>query len=1755
MPVRQAGAPEVQSAKVGGLLGGDGLRAANLLHFGGGGAITYDSKSFSVGSIDHEIKRNARSADGQARTWQQSWRDSIKKWMIGNRRTAAPKAGRLDSADNPTLLGRSGQNPRDLRRLRALNAQQALAPGQNANNAQANQNMPPPDERLQTARTQLQDLKNAIGGAMNPHVNSVRNKTTELKTKEKDKSLLSRLFGSKKEMDRLRTDIRTNTDTINKLGNDALNRLNNLEATLKGAAQDAQLSDQDAGRLRDSRRAVLSKMVEARLPGLRVDAGAQASVPQVVRDLVNGDNQQALNPLRTAIQSFEDAEDTPEARLAALRDVEKELNKIEDVDLSAAKDAIAGVFEQLALRETVEQLVTLEEENRGNHDYQRLRSALLNNMTRFGHTRDWASSGNARQQRMAAESLQALAEALRSRENVDTVIGADKRFDDLAKRLKITAATREIIRDNQVDNEARQTKITQAERLIQAEHNLRLAQRKLAAQLKATTYDGSHAADAALLGLDREDAQRAKVNQGRGQIEVTHGFFARRFQQKPEREMMAEGQHTGTYADGGLRGLWRRWSASGRLFTGNDMGGVRMDAQFLKAVRNTKDGDKHAQQVNLLAAEVGRLQDHVNDLKRQADPKAPLTQAEAALMRHAGSTLTLDTITHELNAATARKLALEAKRDDDDEPALSDDETTELQGLPAKIEELQGKRDAEALRVAAGEARVEAGPDVERGPKPRTSLGNFESQVVSERDRLDAARRELGVFADYGIDKETAKDVFADKGGLIHVNKEQNLLQQTEARLKSEADPNQGAPTYDQEQVKLVKDSVDALINRNMHSTDQVIKANANVNRLASKMFAAETNIMAQQFEISSDFSPEVQSNEFTRAVLQTYAEQNDALEPTNDAMRTRISQLADHLQNDKTTYVDNKAQLAEWRNEENQLNDRINNLRDDLVLLKKELQDQRDKKDKASDNNGNEVAQSDNDLDQKIDKARLDVERTEKAINDGVADLEELRENIRELTEDNKKLLAYVADQAAQSERNIIGALGGQDVDATVVTDFENAYAEKLARRQTLLDAPPAQAQGGNNADAPARMQHKDLTNVLRAAVLAARPKGTRLDAYNPVDRKQAIEDTLHAWGLDPQLVRPELDDIMSTSLDSTELKRWQEEFKPDDRSLGAGDKRYSGNLSGLVSRPFLGAVRADLVKKSQVEARRAQQMRHLNAQVDELVPGSKIVISTSSARSLDAAPRAKIVPWAEVGINASVEVGKEDEMEISCTRHDYELELKPGWTHGRGLSIEAEVGVKKLFAKLGAGVSVGKDWSDTHLKGVVLKFTHDGTPERQADAKLRMQTLMARMASGEELKVHEWNDLCDGTRMVFVDQNQGDLSGGIDGTAGVTTNVLDSGAAVWDSGLDVGVSVSASGTKTKRSKAQTFVDAETTTRFDERMYSYQVAIGGEAHASLGIGSSVQDPTSGKQPGNQRATDVADQTGLGAQELGNLQGLQFTSDSNLQVSVAKGNTTTWTRVAFARSTIDTDTATSLIKGAELDFVSSLSGHVLQNDEMRKKAAYTLLDGLGSWSGHKAEVQTALAANNAVKTELDKKLSQTSGSDFLTLKLALKQSAIDQANELIAQANDLVDPSRGSVTKKEQDEAAKLRKHAQSIVNDRKNYLPKSVNLTPTQADQITRKSPYIPLVSDIPGLSSTTRAAGLVSSPALEIDKTIKDGAIGGKALKIEGPISGTRIEKSSYAQAFANIQALNYVDPQPDPANSPFNAMGDAAIVPQQV
>ena len=1392
--------------------------------------------------------------------------------------------------------------------------------------------------------------------------------------------------------------------------------------------------------------------------------------------------------------------------------------------LEGLKENLAQVRKSVALDLAVETLCKLEQENGQDPEYQKNRAIILNHITKFGSTRDWSASDDVNKQADAADSVLALVQGLEDGTNVDMLLGGDSRLDDARLNIKLNAAKRKI-EANGIGH--RQQAFTRQSDLIKAEHHLSIAKRRLTSRLEAADHQGIQKADPDQIGGfgARDDNQV----HGRKLVTSAFGRNPRYVDQKANRSTKSI--------------WWRKASPLGRLFGTHSMGGVKMDARLLNAVAHDKAGKKRVQQINLLMASVGRWQDEVDKAKDAIDQAdgttTPRTQAEKRLMDHAQQPRTF--IQSELRRLNNRKNQLELKANNDDAELADTDDVDEDSGLSLEEQQELAEciRDIDKLNRESQsyQQRLANGPNI---PLPHrhqnTQLGGFESQVAQERQQHQRIKDDLGQFSDYGIDKKTARDVFVKHNALATKDERgrpqnEQTSQQTRRQLNIDDRRPPSQFTVDQEQ--LVKQSIKNLTKTKMVSTDDAIAGSKAIKQIAGDVFNETSNIMAMQMEVSSDFSPEVQANEFQRAVLQTYTSDHSASVSANDdqtqtKMMARTQPLQMALTNDKRRYDqlayqyhDHSIQMAAAKQSEQRLEQEYNQA---LEPIDKSIDDEQAKKER---NRRDKII---NDYHYKSNQEGLKLQHHQTQLN-------QVRTQLRQNHYYQKNELATAENRVTREMSDEHG------IQQQTARQYERQVANTLNTRKTLfphLDQRVANNAANGQAAAPP-LEHRDMINILRAAVLSARKPGTRMDQYNPALHKADIEQTLTNWGILPELVRPELDDIMTTRLDKDEIERWQKDFKDIDTSRGAGDKLYSGSAGKQMAKPFYGAGPANF-KDKHVKQRVDHQVRHLNAQIDEMTPGSKLRVSYQSSKDIDASVTAKKgVVAAE--IEGDIEWGSDSEIEILCHDDSYDMQIKPGSHLAASISASASLQLGK-FVNLGA--SLGIDLEHTHFNGIILKFDREDDPEA---AKQKLQKFVEAMARGEDLSVDEWNGLTDNVQLVYEKQNQGGVEAGVKAEANLTDDLLGNTAAAK-------LSLGATGQMLGRTKTHVITDAESLTLEAEKKYSYQATADIDMDVRLAFG---QSPNKSNLPDvnahNQSSQNFqagSDELGKGTIQSGPLKG----TGANINVDLELGASTTWERRAYAKSKVTMNRSTGLIEKAELDFESTMNGNTMDTDEKRQKTAFKLLKRLGTWSGHGAEIDRMIgpeAVPNDLRRDLNEVFKHTSGSDFLNLKLALKEDKKDEANELLAQANELDDPSKGRVTEATKEEAAKLRKQAQKILDNRANFYPQKVNLIPTQDDEISRSGDYFPGVSELAGSKYGSGPVGVplgFTDPAIQISKQM------GGQLASWSPASGklvmTATERSNLKHELGNEHNLGWQAPAKDQF---FAGNGDTVIEPPSI
>lgn len=1239
----------------------------------------------------------------------------------------------------------------------------------------------------------------------------------------------------------------------------------------------------------------------------------------------------------------------------------------------------------------IDEFSQLEAEFGNSAEYRQLCGALLNQLSSWGHTRDWVE-GTITQKQQAVESLKALTQCLRDSDTVDGVLGSDPRFDTLALELKLKAEER---RDG---NELQP--LHHRQDLIKAQHDLSRTQRKLAAQLRLNV---------------KTDKERTQLQ---------------------------------------------------KLFAGASMGDVRMDAQFFKAIRNTQGGQAQSREVNLLMAEVRRLQNQVDSLKKEIAGNAPLTQAEAKLIQWMISQI--NTINTELTASQNRVQNLTQSLNDpgtnqqDFDPPLQIQINTQLQ----KQEALTQEKTFLAHRLTLSDLGVPESHGTDE-------LAGFDSQVWAERQRNKDAENALGRFADYGIDKQTADQVLNKQGGLVTQDTAPSDLKSTRTSLRDEA-ANQPLSRQGVEQKQLVEKSLEALAKTGMSSTDDALKVSKSIDQVAESIFNEKSDLMARGMEFMGDFSPEIQTNEYSRAVMQSLAQSTSVgLNRDSDPLVTKVGQHTQFLRDDKVAYDQG---LQTLQTDKRNLVDRKQTTLNDIEKLAGQVASiQQGLMDDPAVSNGTTTASLLKTKQQ--ERANLDDQ-----IKDKEAQIQRYQHGHNATHSDNLYALTQAANQSMARKVAVLN--GPRQERRQNITQINGQLDQIMARRKELINQQAAQ----NPEQA---MSHDQLMAMIRAVVLSVRPKGTQIKEYNPVDHLNQIENTLTNWGVDPEIVRPELNDVMTSQLDRAEIERWSKEFKPHDQSLGKG----SSPLSDFGSTLMQGMVRAD-TPLAQKEQRIDQQIRHLLAATDELTPGSKLRLDFSEGKAHELSAKMDIKKI-EVEADVDIEHSKNAEIEIRCNKNKYELQIKPGSAFSVDVSAQT-----KLFKLL--SIQLGTSISGMTFDGIVLEFRRG--KDNSENGLRQMQTVLGRMAEGKAVSINEWNALADNVMMIFEAEKQGDVTS----KAQVGINEKMSVAGKKDA-LELKAALGAQGTISGETETQLIVNSDTTILRTEKQYQWTGSLSADAAARFSLGKTFGTVA-------EHAT-----TEIGPMEAGLESGL----------GGGAGFSTTWERRAYAKSEIQADnTSTGLINKAELSFEATLNGHLDDDVATRQKAGYELLKGLAEWSGHRDDFLATWANDTDAKTRLDELLRQTSGSDYLAIKLELNQAKMDEANEFLAQANTLEDPTKGGVTLENTRKAAELRKKAQQIVDDRSNYVPKKVTLVPTLNDKIERTRNYLPGVSNIKekGRGGGMQTVGI----AVALAEQVTGASIGIDFGMGQAGYNIKEVETTKVKQGFGNEINLDWVAAQ---------------------
>lgn len=1389
--------------------------------------------------------------------------------------------------------------------------------------------------------------------------------------------------------------------------------LDRLEQVARAVGDDRGLADAERQVLNDrldgQRRRLLTLAITSRLPELAdLDpaAGAQMSADEIDRE------RRDVDDLR-----------------GQLRELGNNPNHVLRGRLEQTLAQHQTRLSNARLAHVVSELDRLEREQSGDPGYRALRGRLLDQLSSHGNTRDWAAAigvsgaGSIAATRFKAiDSLGSLAGGLVDGSLVDFQLAGDRAFDDLALRLKLGASDRAAPGDESQGDAAHRRL------LVNAQHDLRNAQRDLATNLRVKVSDrallkqlpgaaGEVPFDEVLWGPDSTSAM-------------------------PQKDEVF------------------------RVFSGAGTGDVRMDARLFAALRAAQGSDGTAldRDCDLLMARVRHLQDEVDRLSRGPDQDNPLpralsprTQAERRLALELADGVErlnredrqihdrveglIDTRNGDLrdrinaqrqvvrgmeqnlprrnltvgNAQNENELKI-AYRMDSARSTLRLLETHDahLQGQidqsEARLQQIRQERNGLQSRLRADDFNLRTRPALKNAQAndrlannapANDRLANLELQILDERERLDAARQEFGDLADHGVDKEQAQALFAEKGALPGGRLRDGEVAQIRSALSPAGDGRLSDAQRDQ-----VLASLDNLAGRGFASSKDVLAGAGTLAAVTKAVFNRSSTLASEEMEAQRDFSPEIRSQSYCQSVLQTLVEDNGnlALKTDDPAVALAANRRFAHLRVDAP--------------------DRPG------IPVRGDGESPRDL---AMDLAGS-IAENEADITAAVSRyARLGAQA---AAHDRAA----ARDHYTRPT------------AAASSRQRALQARSAMKEVERTINDLQGTRRQQLRQYTETLDqlfadktwaADPA----GDVDPSPGSASHRLLTAAIRAAVLAERPRGMPLHLYDPTSRMDAIEQRLVAWGLDLALVRPLVTDVISSSLDRAEMHRWEGEFADLDTSLGSGRG-------------------PDAQGKDAHRLRIDRQVRHLAAVSEELTPGSKARVNFGRGWQFTGKAGFDIVKF---GAEAEVSGGRSshDELTIGRQPGGYDLYLKAG--NKSNLSAALQV----TFVKLLKANLEGK-YKGYRISGLQLQF--DNTDQNGSPGLARMQKVLARMAEGDGLSIDEWNGLADKVKLVLEHGNEEELEASVTlgkhwDTPGAWTRDKATVSAAAKLGFALG--------GRREYKEWITVDDKTRSERSELEYAMSADISGSLGVTAAPGKEAMEAyekdTSGHFGGDGALSgDAAAGSGLGVTESGTLRGAIVGGGVEGERALAFGST-------VVRDRVDDSYGADCEYEIKAPFPADLGREPAKKIAAAENYLNHLADVTGNGSDFRAAFQQA-----QIRAQIGQQALQASGSDMVKLTMSIRPDALARANARLAEARQLEDTTKGSVTQDRRNHAQRLRDEADAIVRDKKNYQPHSLVILPTQTSQVSHSRPWIP------GDNTASKVASIgiaMIQPSVEFD------------------------------------------------------------------
>jgi hypothetical protein len=335
-----------------------------------------------------------------------------------------------------------------------------------------------------------------------------------------------------------------------------------------------------------------------------------------------------------------------------------------------------------------------------------------------------------------------------------------------------------------------------------------------------------------------------------------------------------------------------------------------------------------------------------------------------------------------------------------------------------------------------------------------------------------------------------------------------------------------------------------------------------------------------------------------------------------------------------------------------------------------------------------------------------------------------ESRRDLVELLNRHPELLTV-----AQDIITIRSAPEARKAIALQMDGHAQAMDEVMFRREGLMTATD-----GTRSDLHVR-------HAVRAAVLLAREEAMQgIGKFDPFEARDEIEARLQSWGIDPLYHKPEIDDVLLTTLDGGEVETWLAQAGRDFGKDAVDERSFGEQVARAVVSRMTDNVGLDPATRHSVLAL-AKEMR----------VGDKVFVAQGDGVALRTG-KIPVDPSGTLKVKAEISAGKRTLFELQRTAHGYELFFKGG-TEGKG-KLGVNAGIFQV-AEVGGAIGFG----GKTVGGVGVRF---GTLE---DAT----AFLDKMMTTGEVRPTDWHAAQE---TVVVDDRTREME--VEAEASVTTKTL---------------------------------------------------------------------------------------------------------------------------------------------------------------------------------------------------------------------------------------------------------------------------------------------------------------------------------------------------------------------------------------------